>query len=162
MKVINVLAIGQAALLALGLAACGSSDSGGGSQIQTDGGAGASGAAGGGGTGGTSGTGGISGTGGTSGTGGSAGSAGASCGDFGLDATCKACLQSKCCDMGGACEANSDCAGLVTCVRACGADAGATCQQDCAAQFPNFNPDYFNLIQCKGDKCGTECPQATP
>jgi len=87
--------------------------------------------------------------------------AGKTCGDFGQDEACGACLVDECCAAGAACEADEACSMLVTCARSC--DVGDDdCLVGCVGAHPTGRGGYNALVLCMGDACLDLCPYSTP
>lgn len=135
---------------------CGDDDDGG-SEVETEGGAGSGGS---GGTGGLAGSAGAAPDGGAgAGGGGSGGSAPCTTTTYGQGQACMDCIQQSCCSEATACENDADCSAMVTCARACPSptDVGSQCVQDCASQHNLGGAAYNPLILCMGNACGQEC-----
>jgi hypothetical protein len=136
---------------AMHFAGCDDANDGSTIVVDTDAQAGTSGTAGGAGSGGTMGSGG-------SGidldaTGGSGGSGDAmSCGDFGNNEACSACLAEDCCRETAACAANTDCAALVACAGQCPmpSDGTSPCVRACAMDNQDGITAYNGALLCMG------------
>ncbi|MDW8251331.1 MAG: hypothetical protein RMJ98_18705 [Myxococcales bacterium] len=129
------------------------------------------GAGGAGGSGGTAGSGGAGtagsaggglGGGGTGGIAGSAGDSGAATcpGSLPLPIpNCKSCVDGACCGESQACNADPQCVNLLSCIVQC--NGSASCQQQCAGQFPGGIPELQKLGQCfQNSGCSSVCSGA--
>lgn len=94
---------------------------------------------------------------------GSANATPASCGEFGRDAVCAACLTKKCCVQGASCDTAVECVSLVTCVRACDPDEdGGDCPAGCVDDHPSGRGAYNELVLCMAEQCTDACYFVTP
>ncbi|MCA9595478.1 MAG: hypothetical protein KC776_19320 [Myxococcales bacterium] len=150
--------------------ACGSDDSEGGSGGSSN--TGGSGGAAGGSTGGNSGTGGSAGGGtggsGGGGTGGMAGSGGSAGGGTGGAAgaagsagsgpnDCESCIGQHCATEFAACNGDTDCAAIITCIQGCQTNPSAGCEDACVTSNPNGKAKFDTLSGCIGTNCSTVC-----
>jgi hypothetical protein len=113
-----------------------------------------------GGAGGSGGAGGFGGTGGTASS--SSGAAGAGggmiCSNFGDP--CTTCLSTACPATYCACEMNSECLALSSCLHNCGSNQ--SCGQMCDSGHPNGISPLVLLSDCAATSCPTECPNNKP
>lgn len=86
-----------------------------------------------------------------------------SCGPLmGRTPACNTCLQAACCTELAACGGDPDCAGLVSCFRACDEpDGSMDCMSACVTTH-GVSPAYNPLLLCGADDCMTECPFSSP
>ena len=68
------------------------------------------------------------------------------------DGACMTCVKSQCCAQKQACEANEDCACLLTCL---GDDGSPLCEQ-CTGS-PAKVPEIGALLMCMGPSCDAQC-----
>jgi hypothetical protein len=66
------------------------------------------------------------------------------------DSLCDQCLETSCCAEVNACEADSACQPLATCIENC---VLSTCISGCDARFPSGVAPYGHLTSCASAKC---------
>ena len=62
------------------------------------------------------------------------------------------CLMCYCGDFVDTCDYNPDCIDLLYCISECDT-SDATCQEACAADYPNGVNDLLNVFYCRDDYC---------